>query len=88
MELRISIYVYTCIELGGGVGGSVDSFRNLQADRADDDRVQRESAQLRAEFDGEIAKQRQREAHAVSGHLYQRLFGFLISCAKSDFRIC
>jgi len=33
-----------------------------RAERADDDRVQRESAQLRAEHDGEISKQRQREA--------------------------
>jgi len=37
---------------------------HLQADRADDARVQRESGQLRAEHDGEIAKQRQREANA------------------------
>jgi len=36
---------------------------HLQADRADDARVQREAAQLRAEHDGEITKQRQREAN-------------------------
>lgn len=36
----------------------------VEADRADDARVQREAAQLRGEVEGEVAKQRQREAVA------------------------
>lgn len=42
---------------------SAGKAEHLRADRADDVRVQREAGQLRAEHDGEIAKQRQREAN-------------------------